>query len=212
MVEDVLKNPADNTTKIYANNLVRVSADTQKIDKFFPTLNKPKITIETGSNLENIDIDVDKNVRNIDIDKNVGNIDIDKKLGNFDVDKNNADIGDNENNINQNTSQNSVLDDSLLRDDEKKSIEKWDCHINPADTNTSYIDPKESFKTRKFQYERIETKLTSVKQLRLDIENRCSANLREILANLIFIGCIDVFRSLIQHSTKLYLCDTTKLT
>lgn len=86
--------------------------------------------------------------------------------------------------------------------------------IKPAviDSNISYIDPKESFKTRTFQYERVETKLTSVKQLRLDVENNCNMNLREILANLIFIACIDSHRSLIQHSTKLYLCDTTRIT
>lgn len=91
-----------------------------------------------------------------------------------------------------------------------KMPEKWKNPV-PDQANITYVDPKESFKTRTFQYERTETKLTSVKQLRMEIERQCNTNLREILANLIFIGCIDLHKSLVQHSTKLYLCDTTRL-
>ncbi|CAB3258372.1 unnamed protein product [Arctia plantaginis] len=88
--------------------------------------------------------------------------------------------------------------------------EKWKVHATNDQANITYIDPKESFKTRTFKYERVETRLTSVKQLRLEVERNCNNNLREILANLIFIACIDCHKSLIQHSTKLYLCDTTR--
>lgn len=88
--------------------------------------------------------------------------------------------------------------------------EKWKVHTAIDQANITYIDPKESFKTRTFKYERVETRLTSVKQLRLEVERNCNSNLREILANLIFIACIDCHKSLIQHSTRLYLCDTTK--
>ncbi|XP_047539749.1 DNA mismatch repair protein Mlh1 [Vanessa atalanta] len=105
------------------------------------------------------------------------------------------------------------LNNSLfLEPSESKSKPEGNVKTAVVDSNITYIDPKESFKTRTFQYERVETKLTSVKQLRLDVENNCNMNLREILANLIFIACIDSQRSLIQHSTKLYLCDTTRLT
>lgn len=74
-----------------------------------------------------------------------------------------------------------------------------------------FIDPKESFKTRQFSTERNETKLTSVLKLRLKIEKNCSHSLREILANLVFIGFVDLKRTIIQHSTKMYLCNTTRL-
>nr|XP_026498840.1 DNA mismatch repair protein Mlh1 [Vanessa tameamea] len=105
------------------------------------------------------------------------------------------------------------LNNSLfLEPSESKSKPEGNIKTAVVDSNITYIDPKESFKTRTFQYERVETKLTSVKQLRLDVENNCNMNLREILANLIFIACIDSQRSLVQHSTKLYLCDTTRLT
>ncbi|XP_046973198.1 DNA mismatch repair protein Mlh1 [Vanessa cardui] len=104
------------------------------------------------------------------------------------------------------------LDDSLFLEPNESKVKQEGNIKTAVDSNITYIDPKESFKTRTFQYERVETKLTSVKQLRLDVENNCNMNLREILANLIFIACIDGQRSLVQHSTKLYLCDTTRLT
>ncbi|KAJ8709702.1 hypothetical protein PYW08_009706 [Mythimna loreyi] len=103
-----------------------------------------------------------------------------------------------------------VLENSLVDEPRNENKEKYKTHTALDQANLSYIDPKESFKTRTFKYERIETKLTSVKQLRLEVENSCNSNLREILANLIFIACIDCHKSLIQHSTKLYLCDTTR--
>ncbi|XP_050681284.1 DNA mismatch repair protein Mlh1 isoform X1 [Leptidea sinapis] len=109
---------------------------------------------------------------------------------------------------------NEEIENSMIIDEGNgKTIEKdkWESNLNVNQANLSYVDPKESFKTRTFKYERVETKLTSVKQLRLDVENNCNMNLRELLANLIFIACIDCHKALIQHSTKLYLCDTTRL-
>ncbi|KAJ8715614.1 hypothetical protein PYW07_010096 [Mythimna separata] len=103
-----------------------------------------------------------------------------------------------------------ILENSIVDEPKTENKEKYKTHTALDQANLSYIDPKESFKTRTFKYERIETKLTSVKQLRLEVENNCNSNLREILANLIFIACIDCHKSLIQHSTKLYLCDTTR--
>lgn len=110
------------------------------------------------------------------------------------------------------TVQDDILENSLIDEPNtsNKGPEKYKTHTAADQANLSYVDPKESFKTRTFKYERVETKLTSIKKLRLDIENKCNSNLREILANLIFIACIDCHKSLIQHSTKLYLCDTTR--
>lgn len=82
---------------------------------------------------------------------------------------------------------------------------------NVNSSNISFVDPKQSFKTREFVNKRNETNLTSIKTLRMEVEDKCSTNLREILANLVFVGCIDATKALIQHSTKLYLCDSTKL-
>ncbi|XP_063896192.1 DNA mismatch repair protein Mlh1 [Helicoverpa armigera] len=160
--------------------MVRVNSDVQKIDKFFPTVTKPN---ETTVN----DNEPNKTENSTKLHENP-EIVIDT-------------VQDDE-----------ILQNSIVEEprNENKGTEKYKTHTALDQANLSYIDPKESFKTRTFKYERIETKLTSVKQLRLDVENKCNMNLREILANLIFIACIDCHKSLIQHSTKLYLCDTTR--
>lgn len=167
-------------SKVNPSYMVRVNSDVQKIDKFFHTVAKPAETVE-ADNDTNIEENINENST---------------KLPNIVVNT----VEDDE------VLENSIVDEPIAN----KVIEKYKTHTALDQANLTYIDPKESFKTRKFQYERIETKLTSVKELRLSIENKCNMNLREILANLIFIACIDCHKSLIQHSTKLYLCDTTR--
>ncbi|XP_028130012.2 DNA mismatch repair protein Mlh1 [Diabrotica virgifera virgifera] len=55
---------------------------------------------------------------------------------------------------------------------------------------------------------RYETKLTSVLQLRREIEDNCHRGLRESFAQHVFVGSIDPSQALIQYSTKLFLCHT----
>ncbi|KAL3286345.1 hypothetical protein HHI36_000853 [Cryptolaemus montrouzieri] len=55
------------------------------------------------------------------------------------------------------------------------------------------------------------TELSSVLELRKAIEDNCHQVLRETFAQHVFVGAIDPNRALIQYSTKLYLCDTTKI-
>ncbi|XP_045541712.1 DNA mismatch repair protein Mlh1-like isoform X1 [Papilio machaon] len=179
MVDEIIKKTTDGA-KIYAKDLVRVSSDTQKIDKFF------QIASKRNENETNNAKETEKIVSEEIKDKPIVQI---------------------------NDEASDILENSLIEEPKEiKGKEKWNLHTAVEQANITYIDPKESFKTRIFKYERVETKLTSVKQLRMDVENNCNMNLREILANLIFIACIDCHQSLIQHSTKLYLCNTTKLT
>ncbi|XP_063629903.1 DNA mismatch repair protein Mlh1 [Cydia splendana] len=183
MVEEMVKKTTD-AAKVNPNNMVRVTSDVQKIDKFFRT--KP---VETdANNFENTE-----NTREMPVKESVKT----------------TEYNDNDKMVVDEVIENSLIEEPVVIN---KMPEKWKNHSALDQGNTSYIDPKESFKTRTFKYERTETKLTSVKQLRMDVEKQCNSNLREILANLIFIGCIDLHKSLIQHSTKLYLCDTTRLT
>lgn len=125
---------------------------------------------------------------------------------------------------NVNSSENLEQSNTAEADTQDLGIESDDDTANPKastsynqctnannSSNISFIDPKQSFKTREFVHKRNETNLTSVKTLRMEVEEKCSTNLREILANLVFVGCIDATRALIQHSTKLYLCNSTKL-
>lgn len=43
------------------------------------------------------------------------------------------------------------------------------------------------------------------------MENRTHSTLRELFAQHVFVGSIDPKRALLQHSTKLYLCNTKKI-
>ncbi|XP_060781490.1 DNA mismatch repair protein Mlh1 [Neoarius graeffei] len=54
-------------------------------------------------------------------------------------------------------------------------------------------------------------KLTSVKELRNEIAEQAHKGLQEILHNHSFVGCVNPQWSLVQHHTKLYLLNTTKL-
>ncbi|XP_048486504.1 DNA mismatch repair protein Mlh1 [Plutella xylostella] len=187
MVDEIVKKTTD-AARVNPNNMVRVSADTQKIDKFFHTKTKPPDTDESKP------MEVEQND---DENRNVNTV-------TDEIEK--ATVIDKENNED-------TLEQSLIHEpnEQNKIPDRWKSYTSDQG-NITYIDPKESFKTRTFKYERVETKLTSVKQLRMDVESKCNMNLREILANLIYIGFIDLSKSLIQHSTKLYLCDTTRLT
>ncbi|KAM9365180.1 DNA mismatch repair protein Mlh1 [Pholidichthys leucotaenia] len=54
-------------------------------------------------------------------------------------------------------------------------------------------------------------KLTSIKELRADISGNAHKGLQEMMQNHSFVGCVNPQWSLVQHHTKLYLLNTTKL-
>uniref|UniRef100_A0A7N8WWS8 DNA mismatch repair protein MLH1 n=1 Tax=Mastacembelus armatus TaxID=205130 RepID=A0A7N8WWS8_9TELE len=54
-------------------------------------------------------------------------------------------------------------------------------------------------------------KLTSVRELRAEITESAHKGLQEMLQNHSFVGCVNPQWTLIQHHTKLYLLNTTKL-
>jgi hypothetical protein len=207
-VEEIVKKTTEGA-KVYANNMVRVNSDVQKIDKFFPSVSK---VTETDKDVDLFEEEkyLDDSIKQMDKetskdkhmertnDSHVEEENVQNEIPNIVIDRDDE-----------------VLENSLVNEPNEvinKLPDRWKSTTAADQANATYIDPKESFKTRTFRYERVETKLTSVKQLRLYVENKCNSNLREILANLIFIACIDCHKSLIQHSTKLYLCDTTRLT
>ncbi|ESO08857.1 hypothetical protein HELRODRAFT_190644 [Helobdella robusta] len=54
-------------------------------------------------------------------------------------------------------------------------------------------------------------KLTSILQLRKEIESNIHSGIREIIRNSTFVGCVDLEWCLIQHQTKLYLMNINKM-
>ncbi|XP_070771666.1 DNA mismatch repair protein Mlh1 isoform X2 [Enoplosus armatus] len=59
--------------------------------------------------------------------------------------------------------------------------------------------------------ERRVIKLNSIKELRAEITENTHTGLQEMLQNHSFVGCVNPQWTLIQHHTKLYLLNTTKL-
>ncbi|TDH01022.1 hypothetical protein EPR50_G00176010 [Perca flavescens] len=54
-------------------------------------------------------------------------------------------------------------------------------------------------------------KLTSIRELRAEIAENTHKGLQEMLQNHSFVGCVNPQWTLVQHHTKLYLLNTTKL-
>lgn len=54
-------------------------------------------------------------------------------------------------------------------------------------------------------------RLSHILRLKNDIEKNCNSQLKVVLSNLIYVGSISAQRAIIQHETKMYLCDTQKL-
>lgn len=53
--------------------------------------------------------------------------------------------------------------------------------------------------------------MLSVLELRKEIEEDCHVPLRQLFSQHVFVGCVDTQYTLLQHNTKLYLCDNQKL-
>lgn len=53
--------------------------------------------------------------------------------------------------------------------------------------------------------------MLSVLQLRIEIEENCHMSLRQLFSQHVFVGSVNSQYSLVQYSTKLYLCDTQKI-
>lgn len=87
--------------------------------------------------------------------------------------------------------------------------------VPPTASNTSADEsPRRSgnqFKSYSMNSFRHEVKLTSILQLRREVEDECHEGLRNVLANLTFVGCIDRNSALIQSGVNLYICNTRKL-
>lgn len=105
-------------------------------------------------------------------------------------------------------------------DNNKKEGESSELIVNqsqdasPTAGNTLADESEKSerlFKSYSVNNFRHEVKLSSILQLRKEIEDECHEGLREILSNLTFVGCIDETSALIQSGVNLYICNTRKL-
>ncbi|GFS07041.1 DNA mismatch repair protein Mlh1 [Elysia marginata] len=64
---------------------------------------------------------------------------------------------------------------------------------------------------KKNKVKRREIRLNSVLELRQEVKDDVSDAMRDLLQNHTFVGCVNETHALIQHSTRLYLANTTTL-
>ncbi|KAG7470162.1 hypothetical protein MATL_G00136600 [Megalops atlanticus] len=104
---------------------------------------------------------------------------------------------------------------AMMQDEPSVSKELKDTSPSSADTSRkrSRVSPEEELVelTAASTPRKRKIKLTSVKELRAEIMEQTHKGLQEMLQNHSFVGCVNPQWSLIQHLTKLYLLNTTKL-
>ncbi|XP_076094249.1 DNA mismatch repair protein Mlh1-like [Mytilus galloprovincialis] len=79
--------------------------------------------------------------------------------------------------------------------------------VNETSKGSPGIDPPKCGTNPK----RREIKLTSVLSLQEELKKNIHSGVRDMFQNNTFVGCVDEEFSLMQHQTKLYLVNTTKL-
>ncbi|XP_040577146.1 DNA mismatch repair protein Mlh1 [Lepeophtheirus salmonis] len=77
---------------------------------------------------------------------------------------------------------------------------------------TKTNDDATDFVSKVVEVERREIKLNSLKSLRDEINSKSHKGLRDLISNHTFVGCVNREQALLQHNTKLFLVNTTRLT
>jgi DNA mismatch repair protein MLH1 len=228
-------NESDKTTKIQPKDMIRTSSTDQKLDKFnFTTYKNNESNINLENDRENINMIKDKQNTNIEEDTHNIDSEVDTQNTDTEVDTQNTDADAEEDMQDKNISKKlHVKDIDLSNDsnfilgtkDASKSVNIEDDNLEIQEdssqvtevlnekVNTKSQTSKETvnFKSYSVNEVRVETKLLSVLTLRKEIEETYHEGLREILSNLIFVGCVDECSALIQSGVSLYICNTQKL-
>ncbi|EDV37862.1 uncharacterized protein Dana_GF13669 [Drosophila ananassae] len=108
-----------------------------------------------------------------------------------------------------------VYPKELVRTDaSEQKLEKFFTSLVKSDSGVSSTSsegapplPEESFRQTAARKSR-EVRLSSVLDMRQRVERNCSVQLRGIIKNLVYVGCVDERRALFQYETHLYLCNT----
>lgn len=196
--DDVLK-PASSSAaagasdRVYAHQMVRTDFRAQKLDAFLQPANKTQTepselaVSECGSSRQPEQCDMDMQELN-DADLLAG---ISEDLDTEDFMGDVKETGDSENSSLVNPpprKRHRIGSDVEMKDDE-----------GAGDTTDASV-PKRRI-----------IKLTSIKELRSEISEQAHKGLQEMLQNHSYVGCVNPQWALVQHQTKLYLLNTTKL-
>ncbi|XP_076831113.1 DNA mismatch repair protein Mlh1 isoform X2 [Brachyhypopomus gauderio] len=100
-----------------------------------------------------------------------------------------------------------------LEDSQPRATKDVECDLQTETPprKRPHVDEQRDSQTAACTPQRRVIKLTSVKELRSEIEEQAHKGLQEMLQNHSFVGCVNPQWTLVQHHTKLYLLNTTKL-
>ncbi|EDW00785.1 DNA mismatch repair protein Mlh1 [Drosophila grimshawi] len=92
-----------------------------------------------------------------------------------------------------------------------RPLEKSDSGLSASSGNeTPPASQEESFRVTAARKSK-EVRLTSVLDMQQRVERQCHIELRSILKQLVYVGCVDERHALFQHQTHLYMCNTCAL-
>lgn len=98
------------------------------------------------------------------------------------------------------------------KDDKESSVSTHDVQRKrPRKEEQQQQEKEEEDQTATDTFKRRVIKLNSIKDLRTEITDNTHKGLQEMLQNHSFVGCVNPQWTLIQHHTKLYLLNTSKL-
>ncbi|XP_071337113.1 DNA mismatch repair protein Mlh1 isoform X2 [Trachinotus anak] len=172
---------ADSTERVYAHQMVRTDCRTQKLDAFLQPKEKPPPDPEPAGPSSK-----DAATRTTQPDS-VGMDETD------DADMLEA-LAQQELEMPEGEEENSAFDVPRKRSRTEQQEEKEEEDL------TAGAVPKRRI-----------IKLSSIKELRAEVTENTHKGLQEMLQNHSFVGCVNPQWTLIQHHTKLYLLNTTKL-
>ena len=197
----------DKTKKIHPKDMIRTSSSDQKLDKFNFTSE-----IANKSNLNNTVLEKNKGTEKV-TEVEISNKN-DTRISNITQEDNDNGLDNEKNEVKTTKDSNIVVE--ILENNAGCSTSKDDTKTDSKANKTSSTSSQKNetpvdFKSYSVNEVRIECKLMSILTLKKEIEDSYHEGLREIISNLIFVGCVDECSALIQSGVSLYICNTQKL-
>ncbi|XP_033835891.1 DNA mismatch repair protein Mlh1 [Periophthalmus magnuspinnatus] len=187
---EVKSSSSDSTDRVYAHQMVRTDHRTQKLDAFLQPKDKPPTeppdTGRPGCSKETESKAKPSNSESVEMDEM--------------DDLNDSDLLQ-------------AMEEAEVPTGEKESGGEGDAgHVQKKRPRKErHQEEEDEEATAAESPKRRVIKLNSVKELRAEISDNSHKGLHEMLQNHSFVGCVNPQWTLIQHLTKLYLLNTTKL-
>ncbi|XP_061600594.1 DNA mismatch repair protein Mlh1 [Cololabis saira] len=178
---------AESTERVYAHQMVRTDCRAQKLDAFLQPREKPTSDPEPSGPSSEEAAPKTLELEDVDDAEMLEILDTEEVQGPRDGEDGSGAAQD-------------VQRKRPRKDEQQQQQQQEEQEEEGGENLTAAATPK-----------RRTIKLTSVKELRDEISDNSHKGLQEMLQNHSFVGCVNPQWTLIQHHTKLYLLNATKL-